>query len=164
MGFVKKSRYVYKCTCKETCVCTFTKSTYVRIYVIIHTQLYLALISLFSCIFQVFIRELERLETNFFSSESTSTPSPHQQHAMLIATLKNTTTTNTNNNNNSNHKYNNDNNRIVAFVDIDRRSDNFAEQIPLPYLSDLIVSQQFRNQVCLYILVIFTSEELLHCM
>ena len=114
--------------------------------------MYLALISLFSCIFQVFIRELERLETNFFSSESTSTPSPHQQHAMLIATLKNTTT-NTNNNN-SNHKYNNDNNRIVAFVDIDRRSDNFAEQIPLPYLSDLIVSQQFRNQVCLYILVI----------
>lgn len=74
---------------------------------------------------------------------------------MLIATLKNTnatsSTTSTKNHNkkkHANHEGNNNNNRIiVAFVDIDRRKDNFAEQIPLPYLSDLIVSQQYRNQV-----------------
>lgn len=78
----------------------------------------------------VYIQELERLETNF-----QSLPCDSMQRAMLIA------------------KYMQQNgSSVVAYVDMDRRREVVDSRLPVPYISDLIVSPHHRKKVDVYLL------------
>ena len=77
----------------------------------------------------VFIRELERLENNFHSKDSNNDETRGNsafRHDAIIAKMGS---------------------ESVAYVDLEGRPGHVVSQIPIPYLSDLIVSPKFRNQV-----------------